>query len=210
MVSLMLNIRALHVSWGKMQGRFFTQEGFYTNEKRTVTTNQITEGVIWKQLLYSFFPILFGTFFSAALQHGGRRHRGAVRWHAGAGRRGRRYGLSHQPLRQPVRRACLRHDSGHRAGVRCARRRERRRYGAYLGGAGSGRGAWSYSSRRGGRALGAERHGHPGDIMDFALIYLRVYMLGTIPSFCYNVGSGILRAVATPAARCTSSSSRAW
>ena len=25
--------------------------------------NQITEGVIWKQLLYFFFPILFGTFF---------------------------------------------------------------------------------------------------------------------------------------------------
>ena len=26
------------------------------------TTNQITEGVIWKQLLIFFFPILFGTF----------------------------------------------------------------------------------------------------------------------------------------------------
>ena len=26
-------------------------------------TNQITEGVIWKQLLFFFFPILFGTFF---------------------------------------------------------------------------------------------------------------------------------------------------
>ena len=25
--------------------------------------NQITEGVIWKQLLVFFFPILFGTFF---------------------------------------------------------------------------------------------------------------------------------------------------
>ena len=33
-------------------------------------TNQITEGVIWKQLLLFFFPILFGTFFSAALQYG--------------------------------------------------------------------------------------------------------------------------------------------
>lgn len=37
--------------------------------------------------------------------------------------------------------------------------------------------------------------GTPADIMDFALTYLRVYMLGTIPSFLYNVGSGILRAV---------------
>lgn len=94
-------------------------------------------------------------------------------------------------------------------GVRCARRRERRRYGAYLGGAGSGRGAWSYSSRRGGRAL-ALTPWHPADIMDFALTYLRVYMLGTIPSFLYNVGSGILRAVGDTRRRCTSSSSRAW
>lgn len=33
--------------------------GMETNDK----TNQITEGVIWKQLLIFFFPILFGTFF---------------------------------------------------------------------------------------------------------------------------------------------------
>ena len=32
--------------------------------KRTnAGVNQITEGVIWKQLLYFFFPILLGTFF---------------------------------------------------------------------------------------------------------------------------------------------------
>ncbi len=29
------------------------------------TENGITEGVIWKQLLLFFFPILFGTFFSS-------------------------------------------------------------------------------------------------------------------------------------------------
>lgn len=41
-----------------------------TDEKNTLTeagkqpkVNQITEGVIWKQLLIFFFPILFGTFF---------------------------------------------------------------------------------------------------------------------------------------------------
>ena len=27
------------------------------------TKNEITEGVIWKQLLLFFFPILLGTFF---------------------------------------------------------------------------------------------------------------------------------------------------
>lgn len=31
--------------------------------KNLQTTNQITEGVIWKQLLLYFFPIVFGTFF---------------------------------------------------------------------------------------------------------------------------------------------------
>lgn len=31
--------------------------------EKTGTVNQITEGVIWKQLLLFFFPILFGTFF---------------------------------------------------------------------------------------------------------------------------------------------------
>ena len=32
------------------------------NQKNTAV-NQITEGVIWKQLLIFFFPILFGTLF---------------------------------------------------------------------------------------------------------------------------------------------------
>ncbi len=34
-----------------------------TRNKDEGTSNQITEGVIWKQLLLFFFPILFGTFF---------------------------------------------------------------------------------------------------------------------------------------------------
>ena len=63
MVSLMLNIRALHVSWGKMQGVFLHRRVFTQMKKETVTTNQITEGVIWKQLLLFFFPIVLGTFF---------------------------------------------------------------------------------------------------------------------------------------------------
>lgn len=32
-------------------------------KRETTTANQITEGVIWKQLLICFFPIVFGTFF---------------------------------------------------------------------------------------------------------------------------------------------------
>lgn len=37
--------------------------------------------------------------------------------------------------------------------------------------------------------------GTPEDVLPPALLYLRVYMLGTIPSFFYNMGSGLLRAV---------------
>lgn len=33
------------------------------SEKTSIQINQITEGVIWKQLLFFFFPIVFGTFF---------------------------------------------------------------------------------------------------------------------------------------------------
>ena len=35
----------------------------------------------------------------------------------------------------------------------------------------------------------------PEDVMDYAVIYLRIYFGGTIASFIYNVGAGILRAV---------------
>ena len=35
----------------------------------------------------------------------------------------------------------------------------------------------------------------PDDVMDYALSYIRIYFLGMVPSLIYNVGSGILRAV---------------
>ena len=36
--------------------------GFYMSKKEN-SVNQITEGVIWKQLLIFFFPIMLGTLF---------------------------------------------------------------------------------------------------------------------------------------------------
>ena len=36
---------------------------FYMEAEKQGKINQITEGVIWKQLLIFFFPIVFGTFF---------------------------------------------------------------------------------------------------------------------------------------------------
>ena len=35
----------------------------------------------------------------------------------------------------------------------------------------------------------------PDDVVNHALIYMRVYFLGTIGNLIYNMGSGILRAV---------------
>ena len=35
----------------------------------------------------------------------------------------------------------------------------------------------------------------PSDVMEGAILYLRVYFLGVIPSLLYNMGSGILRAI---------------
>lgn len=32
---------------------------------KQMKTNEITEGIIWKQLLFFFFPILLGSFFSS-------------------------------------------------------------------------------------------------------------------------------------------------
>ena len=37
--------------------------------------------------------------------------------------------------------------------------------------------------------------GTPADVIPDAALYLRVYALGMVPSFLYNIGSGILRAV---------------
>lgn len=40
-----------------------------------------------------------------------------------------------------------------------------------------------------------EKMGTPADVMEPALIYIRIYFLGMTPSLIYNVGGGILRAV---------------
>ena len=39
-------------------------------KKEVVKVNQITEGVIWQQILIFFLPILFGTFFQKSFVKG--------------------------------------------------------------------------------------------------------------------------------------------
>ena len=42
---------------------YFVERGICRTMERSVQGNSIIEGVIWKQLLIFFFPILIGTFF---------------------------------------------------------------------------------------------------------------------------------------------------
>lgn len=44
-------------------GSFRRYLGMNKEKKEVVKVNQITEGVIWQQILIFFLPILFGTFF---------------------------------------------------------------------------------------------------------------------------------------------------
>ena len=156
---------------------------------------QITEGVIWKQLLYYFFPILFGTFFQQlyntadAVIVGQFVGAGALAAVGGATGSLASFcvnlfvGLSTGAtiiLAQAygARRMDDVHATVHTAaGLVLAA-------GLALTACGYAAAPWAL------RAMGT-----PADILQPAILYLRIYMLGTIPAFFYNMGSGILRAV---------------
>ena len=173
---------------GKMQlGRKRT--GAETN------INQITEGVIWKQLLAFFFPILFGTFFQQlynttdAIVVGnfvGKQALAAVGGPAStlinllvgfftglsSGATvviSQFYGAKHKDdVRKAVHTSIALSIAG----------------GAVI---------MVLGIAFAGVALRAMNT--PEDIMSMSLTYMRIYFLGVIPSLIYNMGSGILRAV---------------
>ncbi len=158
-------------------------------------SNMITEGVIWKQLLYFFFPIMLGTFFQQLYNTAdavivgnflGSRALAAV-------------GGSTELLIQLVTGFFVGISSG--AGVIISqyygagkiRSLKQATHTALLialaGGifftlAGLLAAPWAL------KAMGT-----PEEIMTDAMTYLRVYSLGMIPVLLYNMGAGILRAV---------------
>lgn len=164
--------------------------------KRTnAGVNQITEGVIWKQLLYFFFPILLGTFFQQLYntadaivvgQFVGKEALAAVGGSTGTIINlfvGFFVGLSSGATV-----IISQHYGAGRAGE-VSRAVHTAMALAILGGAGITLvgvvGApWAL------RAIGT-----PDEIMGYALTYMRVYFLGMIPSLIYNMGTGILRAI---------------
>ena len=157
--------------------------------------NQITEGVIWKQLLVFFFPILFGTFFQQlynttdAVVVGnfvGKQALAAVGGPAStlinllvgfftglsSGATvviSQFYGAKHKDdVRKAVHTSIALSIAG----------------GAII---------MALGIIFAGVALRAMNT--PEDIMGLSLIYMRIYFLGVIPSLIYNMGSGILRAI---------------
>ncbi len=158
-------------------------------------TNQITEGVIWKQLLFFFFPILFGTFFQQlyntvdavivgrfvgkqALASVGGSAATLINLLVGffmglsSGATviiSQFYGASHEEdVKKAVHTAMALSIVG----------------GAlimFLGLAFSG--------------VALQAMNTPEEIMAMSSRYMRIYFLGVIPSLIYNMGSSILRAV---------------
>lgn len=156
---------------------------------------QITEGVIWQQLLYFFFPILFGTFFQQlyntadAIIVGQFVGTGALAAVGGATGTLVNFcvnlfvGLSTGTtiiLAQAYGARNLRDVGGtvHTSAALVLAA------GLALTAAGLAAAPWAL------RAMGT-----PEDVMGPALTYLRIYLVGTVPAFFYNMGAGVLRAV---------------
>lgn len=157
--------------------------------------NQITQGVIWKQLLLFFFPILLGTFFQQlyntvdAVIVGNFVGKEALAAVGGATGTlinlivGFFVGLSSGAtviISQffGARRAKETSQAVHTAMALAIAA------GAVFMVVGIAAAPWAL------RAMGT-----PADIMEHAVVYLRVYFAGMIFSLVYNIGSGILRAI---------------
>lgn len=160
-----------------------------------ISTNQITEGVIWKQLLLFFFPILFGTFFQQLYntvdaivvgQFVGTEALAAVGGSTGTLINllvGFFVGLSSGAT------VIISQYYG-------AKREEKVGYAVHTSVA---------FSLIGGAAmmvigivfapLALKAMGTPPDIMGYAVLYIRIYFIGVIPNLIYNIGAGILRAI---------------
>ena len=155
----------------------------------------ITEGVIWRQLLAFFFPILFGTFFQQLYNTADAMIVGRFVGKEALGAVGGVTGV----LINVIVNLFVGLSSGTTVVV------------AQLYGAGRHREV-SYAvhtsvalALAGGLGLtviglaaaplALTAMDTPADVMPHALIYIRIVLIGVIPSFLYNIGAGVLRAV---------------
>ncbi len=168
------------------------------NQKQKITdpaVNQITEGVIWKQLLLFFFPILFGTFFQQlynttdAVIVGNFVGKEALASVGGPAATiinllvGFFIGLSSGAT------VIISHHYGAKDDERVS---DAVHTAIALSLAG---GAIVMVIGIGISRIALEAMHTPADILELSLTYMRIYFAGTIPSMIYNMGAGILRAI---------------
>ncbi len=157
--------------------------------------NGITEGVIWKQLLFFFFPILLGTFFQQLYNTADAiivgKFVGKEALAAVGGTTGTLINLFVNlfvGVSSGTTVTIAQHFGGHNYNdVR--RTVHTSILMAVVGGL-----CMTVLGLLVSRPL-LTAMGTPADIMDHALTYLRVYFFGIVAAFLYNIGSGILRAV---------------
>ncbi|MBQ7841005.1 MAG: MATE family efflux transporter [Lachnospiraceae bacterium] len=163
--------------------------------KKSAAANQITEGVIWKQLLFFFFPILFGTFFQQlynttdAVIVGNFVGKEALASVGGPAATiinllvGFFVGLSSGAT------VIISQHFGAGDVKKVSNSVHTAIALAITGGAimmviGITIARFALTAM-----------GTPSDILELSVVYMRIYFLGIIPSMIYNMGSGILRAV---------------
>lgn len=163
--------------------------------EKKIEVNQITEGVIWKQLLIFFFPILFGTFFQQLYntidavivgKYVGKEALAAVGGTTGTLINllvGFFVGLSSGAS------VIISQYYGAKNG-------EKVKEAVHT--------AVAFSITGGvilmilgmiGAPIALEAMGTPEDIMNYAVVYIRIYFAGIIGNLIYNMGAGILRAI---------------
>lgn len=166
-----------------------------TKQQTATPYNPITQGVIWKQLLTYFFPILFGTFFQQLYntvdavvvgQFVGKEALAAV----GGGTSNLLSIIVNLFVGMAVGTTVVVAQSiGSGDNEKLSRTVHASVAMSFVGGL-----LFTFVG------LGLTRPalaamGTPADIMEHAVTVLHMYCLGMIPSFLYNVGTGILRAM---------------
>ncbi len=159
------------------------------------SSNPITEGVIWQQLLLFFFPILFGTFFQQLYNTAdavivgrflGKQALAAV-------------GGSTTSIINLLIGFFIGLSSGATVIISQyygAKKADMVGYAVHTAITASIiSGAILTAVGFFGAPLALRAMGTPEDVLVFATLYIRIYFLGTIPNLIYNIGSGILRAV---------------
>ena len=167
----------------------------FSNKKELSGDRAITEGVIWKQLLLFFFPILFGTFFQQlyntvdAIVVG--KYVGKEALAAVGGSTGNMINLIVGFFVGLASGATV--IIAQFYGARNGRDVSRTVHTAIALciAAGAIMTVFGYIFTPQLLAL----MDTPTDVMPYAIDYMRIYFLGMIPSLIYNIGSGILRAV---------------